>query len=282
MAGARPGARAGDEGVHYHANALARGLSLLETIAGRPAPVTLAEFHELTGLPKSTLVRLLSVLEDLNYVVRVDERPAYRLGHRILPLAQSYVQRLDLGTVATPHLQPLVDQLGQTANIGILDGDSVLHVCVVSPERSLRFAGMAGQRDSLHTTGLGKMLLASLPEDEVGDHLPPEPYPAKTPKSRTSLAALLKDLRTTRKRGHSLDDNENDQGVRCLAVPLTVDDETIAALSVSGPAAEFGPEDQKRCLVALAETATALTEDADVVAALRRIRDQLRGVITSL
>lgn len=282
MAGARPGARTGDEGVHYHANALARGLSLLETIADRPAPVTLAEFHELTALPKSTLVRLLSVLEDLHYVVRVDERPAYRLGHRILPLAQSYVQRLDLGTVATPHLRPLVDKLGQTANIGVLDGDAVLHVCVVSPERSLRFAGMAGQRDSLHTTGLGKMLLASLPEDDIATHLPPEPYPAKTAKSRTTHAALMKDLRATRKRGHSFDDNENDQGVRCLAVPLVVDGEAIAALSVSGPAAEFGPEDQKRCLAALGETAADLIADADVVATLRRVRDQLQGIITSL
>lgn len=282
MAGARPGARASEESVHYHANALTRGLSLLEAIADRPTPVTLAEFHQITELPKSTLVRLLSVLETSQYVVRVDDRPAYRLGHRVLPLAQAYVQRLDLGAVAAPHLRAMVDELGQTANVGVLDGDSVLHVCVVSPERSLRFANMAGQRDSLHTTGLGKMLLASLPEDAIAEHLPAEPYPTKTPKSRTTWAALRKELRATHRRGHSFDDNENDQGVRCLAVPILVDGTPLGALSVSGPSAEYGPEDQTRYVAALRSAADTLAEDPDVTAALHRIHDQLRGSIVGL
>src|ERR1700754_2342290 len=100
--------------ANYPATALARGLALLEMLATASEPVTLTEFSESTALPKSTLVRLLAVLAEMEYVVRVDERPSYRLGHKVQRLASAYVSSLDLTVVAENYLRPVALGTGQT------------------------------------------------------------------------------------------------------------------------------------------------------------------------
>lgn len=261
--------------ANYRAHALSRGLSLLELIAQSADPVTLAEFNELSGMPKSTLVRLLSVLEEDEYVVRVDERPAYRLGHKVLMLAKEYVSRLDVSEAAGHYVAALAVETGQTGNLAVLDGPQALHVCVREPDRALRVAASTGYRSPLYCSGVGKVLLASLEDEDVALRVPAEPFPAPTDRTLTTLAALHKDLRATMRRGYGFDDNESEVGLRCLAVPVSVRGETLAALSVSGPAAEFGPEQQKRYLTLLGRTAAELTGDPDVVAALEYVGARL-------
>src|SRR6478752_10679773 len=87
-----------------HPHALARGLLVLETVAGRRDPATLTEIHETSGLPKSTIVRLLSALVEEDYLVRVDERPSYRLGHKVMALANSFMEALSVPDLARPPL----------------------------------------------------------------------------------------------------------------------------------------------------------------------------------
>jgi len=86
----------GPKSGNYHTHALTRGLVLLDLLAAVEPPLTLTDMHERTGLPKSTLVRLLAALTEMRFVVRVDDRPAYRLGHKVLALAEAYVSSLDL------------------------------------------------------------------------------------------------------------------------------------------------------------------------------------------
>lgn len=262
--------------VHYHAQALTRGLGLLEEIAAATGPLTLSDFHERTGLPRSTLVRLLSVLDQGEYVVRIDDRPAFRLGHKVLALSDAYMSLIDISHAAASCITELALATGQTGNLGVLDGDEVMHVCVQEANRQLRFASTTGQRDSAYAAGLGKVLLAALDEDEVVRRVPPEPFPAVTDRTITTLHALLKDLRVTARRGYGLDDNESCVGLRCLAVPVIVGGEVLAAVSISGPAAEFGPERQNQHLALLGKASAALAADADVVAALRHLAGTLR------
>ncbi len=263
--------------ANYHSHALARGLALLELLADGPQPLTLFDFHQRTGLPKSTLVRLLAVLAELEFVVRVDERPAFRLGHKLLTLSTAYVSALDLSVVAGPHLHTLATATGQTTNLGLLDGDQVLHVCVEQPSRPIRFTAMTGTRDAAYCTALGKLLLAQLAADQWAGHLPAAPFPARTSKTITTADELARELRRTARRGYALDDNENAVGLRCLAVPVEVAGETMAALSVSGPSAEFTAERLKGYLEPLHATAAALAASADVAAALRVVQRSLRA-----
>jgi DNA-binding IclR family transcriptional regulator len=263
--------------ANYHANALARGLALLEMLAAASEPLTLGEFSGSTALPKSTLVRLLAVLTEMEYVVRIDERPSYRLGHKVHRLASSYVSTLDLTVVAQEYLKPVAAGIGQTANLGVLDGDQVLHICVAEPDRSLRFTTALGSRDHTYCTGLGKVLLAGLADEQVARTVPAEPFRAFTEHTITSLENLRRDLRRTARRGYALDDNERSSGLRCVAVPVRVGGECLAALSVSGPAGEFTTARQHEYVAVLDEVATRIAADPDFTTALRIVHRSLRS-----
>lgn len=257
--------------ANYHANALARGLALLEMLAAGSQPLTLNDFSVSTALPKSTLVRLLAVLSEMEYVVRLDERPSYRLGHKVHRLASSYMSTLDLTVVAREYLRPLAEGTGQTANLGVLDGDQVLRLCVAEPDRPLRFTTVLGSRDHAYCTALGKALLADLPDDAV----PAGPFRAFTEHTITSVEDLRRDLRKTARRGYALDDNERSFGLRCVAVPVRVDGECLAALSVSGPAGEFTTARQHEYVARLDEVAKIMPDDPDFTTALRIVHHSL-------
>lgn len=265
----------GPKSANYHTHALTRGLVLLDLLASVPPPMTLTGMHEHTGLPKSTLVRLLSALTEMRFVVRVDERPAYRLGHKVMALADAYVSSLDLSAAAGGYLDTLSRASQQTSNLGLLDGTEVVHVCVRQPDRPLRFETSPGARESTHCTGLGKMLLAGVAPDQLTAHLPAEPFPARTDRTIISLDEMAKEIRRTVRRGYAIDDNEHSPGLKCLAAPVTVGGQLVAALSVSGPAGEFSREKQKEYLELLRETADALSADYDVVAVLRRMHESM-------
>ena len=263
--------------ANYHANALARGLALLEMLAAASEPLTLGDFSDTTALPKSTLVRLLAVLSEMEYVVRIDERPSYRLGHKVHRLASSYVSTLDLTVVAQEYLKPVAEGTGQTANLGVLDGGQVLHICVAEPDRPLRFTTAIGARDHTYCTGLGKVLLSDRTDEQVVRTVPAEPFRAFTEHTLTSLEELRKDLRKTARRGYALDDNERNSGLRCVAVPVRVDGEALAALSVSGPAGEFATAKQHEYVATLDDVAKTMAADPDFTTALRIVHRSLRS-----
>lgn len=254
---------------NYHAHALARGLALLELLATAQQPMTLTEFHEQTDLPKSTLVRLLAVLTEMNYVTRVDERPAFRLAHKVLDLSTAYVSSLDAAASARPYLAELASDTGYTANLGVLDGDQVLHLCVVEPDRPIRYTAQTGSRDFAYCTGLGKLLLSRIPTQWLSRHLPDEPFPRRTGKTIVTEADLVRELRAVERRGYAFDDDEDIVGLRCLAVPVEVDGDCVAALSLSGPSGEFTPSHHAKHLEPLRATAARMSSDRDLGAVLR-------------
>jgi DNA-binding IclR family transcriptional regulator len=263
-------------GANYQAHALTRGLALLELLADDPQPMTLLDMHGRTGLPKSTLIRLLAVLTEEEFVVRVDDRPAFRLGHKLLRLSASYVGALDLSVVAGPYLADLAAVSGCTANLGLLDGMQVLHVCVEEPARPIRFMAHTGSRDDTYCTALGKALLATLPASQLPGHLPgTEPYDRRTDTTIISGDELRRELTRTSRRGYAYDDNEGAVGVRCLAVPIVAEGETIAAISVSGPSAELSPDRHETYVDQLQTAASRMAGDVDVVSALRVLHRSL-------
>lgn len=263
---------------NYHTHALARGLLVLETVAQGREPVTLADIHEVSGLPKSTIVRLISALTDHEYLVRVDDRPAYRLGHKVMALATAFVDSLNVADLAHAHLAALAEDTRQTANLAVLDGTNVIHVAVEHPSRPLRLDASVGDRAAPHGTGLGKVLLAALPVAEVAAHLPPLPWAASTATTITSPDALAPVIDAVRAQGYAYDDEEWDEGLRCLAVPVGVDGTTVAALSVSGAAGEFSSTARPRFIELLQGTADSLANDVAIVTALTAVsRTRGRG-----
>ncbi|HEX5567570.1 MAG TPA: IclR family transcriptional regulator [Streptomyces sp.] len=211
---------------------LERAFDLLERMADAGGEVGLSELSAGSGLPLPTIHRLMRTLVACGYVRQQPNR-RYALGPRLILLGES-ASRL-LGTWARPHLARLVEGTGETANMALLDGDEVVYVAQVPSRHSMRMFTEVGRRVLPHSTGVGKALLAHLPAEEVRALLARTGMPAATERTITSPEVFLAALERVREEGYAVDDNEQEMGVRCVAVPVP-DAPTAAAISVSGPA----------------------------------------------
>lgn len=260
--------------MSYHSQGLHRALAILRLLGTATAPLTLAAIASQLGLPKSTAVRLLLVMEEQGFVRRFGEPPAYSIGHAVHEIAEGY-RPPSMPEVTAPVLSRLADEVGFTANLGVLQGPSVLHLHVAEPQRALRFA-TGGMLDFAYCTGLGKLLMSVLPEDEIDVHLPDkEPYGSWTPHTITTRAAMVAELDRIRASGYSVDDEERNKGVTCMAVLLPTDDAPALALSVSAPSGELGEVAREALLPVLRAAAEELVALPDFDAALAPLRSRM-------
>lgn len=210
---------------------LDRALNLLEHLADAGGSMRLAELEAATGLPLPTIHRLLRSLAHNGYV-RQEPSRRYALGARLIRLGESAGR--SLGTWAKPRLAELVAEIGETANLAVLEVDAVVYVAQVPSAHSMRMFTEVGRRVSAHSTGVGKALLSQMPDDEVLALLARTGMPAYTPRTHTEPVAFLAELAEVREQGWAVDDAEQEAGVRCVAVPVLAAP-TRSALSVSGP-----------------------------------------------
>lgn len=211
---------------------LERAFDLLERMADAGGEVGLSELSSSSGLPLPTIHRLMRTLVACGYVRQQPNR-RYALGPRLIRLGESSARLL--GTWARPHLARLVEETGETANMALLDGDEVVYVAQVPSRHSMRMFTEVGRRVLPHSTGVGKALMAHMADEDVRGLLARTGMPAATDRTLTTPEDFLGALEITRDRGFALDDNEQEIGVRCIAVPIP-DSPTAAAISISGPA----------------------------------------------
>ncbi len=210
---------------------LDRALLLLECLADAGGSMRLAELEAQTGLPLPTIHRLLRSLAHNGYV-RQDPSRRYTLGPRLIRLGETAGRQL--GAWAKPRLAELVAEIGETANMALLEGDTVVYVAQVPSAHSMRMFTEVGRRVPVHCTGVGKALLSQLGDSQVTELLRRTGMPAQTARTVTDPNALLVELGEIREQGWAMDDAEQEVGVRCVAVPVR-GAPTQAALSVSGP-----------------------------------------------
>jgi len=210
---------------------LDRALELLEHLADAGGSMRLAELEAKSGLPLPTVHRLVRSLAHNGYV-RQEPSRRYALGPRLIRLGE--LAGRALGSWAVPYLTELVDEIGETANMAVLEGDAVVYVAHVPSAHSMRMFTEVGRRVPAHCTGVGKALLSQLRDEEVRALLRRTGMPAQTPRTHTDPSALLSELGEVREQGWAVDDAEQELGVRCVAVPLE-GTPALAALSVSGP-----------------------------------------------
>ncbi|MFD0683595.1 IclR family transcriptional regulator [Actinomadura fibrosa] len=217
---------------------LERAFELLEHLADAGGEMALSELTEVSGLPMPTIYRLMRTLVNHGYV-RQEPSKRYALGPRLIRLGEG-ASRL-LGSWARPVLTRLVHEVGETANMAVLEGDEAVYVAQVPSKHSMRMFTEVGRRVQPHCTGVGKALLSQLPEPRVRDILARTGMDAHTPNTFTDPDALLAELERIRVQGYALDDEEQEVGVRCVAVALR-GAPALTALSVSGPSARMTRE----------------------------------------
>ena len=235
---------------------VSRAFEVLETLAEH-GPLTLSRLATESGLPLSTVHRLVGSLGALGYV-RVGADKRYMLAPRLIHLGERSARTLSRWAV--PHLAPLVDELGETANLAMLDGDHVVYVAQVPSRHSMRMFTEVGQHVLPHCTAVGKALLAELSGAEVGSRVRRTGRPARTERTLTTLEDLDAELEKVRTRGYAVDDGEQEVGVRCVAVAVR-DSVLPLAMSVSGPATRLTDEVVERAVPALRAATEALARD---------------------
>ncbi|MDB1089226.1 IclR family transcriptional regulator [Streptomyces sp. ACA25] len=235
---------------------LERAFRLLEHMADAGGEVGLSELAGRSGLPLPTIHRLIRTLVATGYVRQQPDR-RYALGPRLIRLGESATR--PLATWARPYLARLVEETGETANMALLDGDEVVYVAQVPSRHAMRMFTEVGRRVLPHATGVGKALLAHRPDAEVRALLARTGMPAATERTITTPDAFLEALAEARTSGYAMDDNEQEIGVRCLAVPVP-DTPMAAALSVSGPAGRLTESAADRMVPLLREVARELSD----------------------
>ena len=234
-----------------------RAMGLLEAVARNEAGMGLSQIAAETGLPLPTIHRLVRTLVDLGYL-RQEPSRAYALGPRLLLLTES--SQTMLNGIARPHLSDLVDRLGETANLAMLDGDRAAYLAQVPSRHAMRMFTEVGRRVMLHCTGVGKALASTLPPDELEQMMARTGMPAQTERTLTEPEDLLRQLEWVREHGYAVDDGEQEIGVRCVAV--TVPEVAVRlALSVSGPTARMTDDRVQQAVPLLHRAAKSLAID---------------------
>jgi IclR family transcriptional regulator, acetate operon repressor len=236
---------------------VSRALDLLEVVAQAGGQMAISEMATASGLPLPTIHRLVRTLVDRGYMRQLPNR-RYTLGSRLIPLGE--VAGAMLGTWARPVLENLVGELGETANLAVLDGDRVAYVAQVPSTHSMRMFTEVGRRVYPHCTGVGKAILSLLPDEQIRTLLGRTGMPAQTPHTLTDPATLLSAVRRIREEGYAMDEGEQEVGVRCVAVPVPSNGARMA-ISVSGPAPRMTLELVERAIPLLTGAAEVLANE---------------------
>ncbi|WP_309233915.1 IclR family transcriptional regulator [Micromonospora sp. ATA51] len=239
---------------------LERAFELLEIMADAGGVIGLSRLAQESGLALPTIHRLIRTLVDLGYV-RQEPSRQYSLGPRLIRLGDSASHLL--GTWSRPYLSRLVDALGESANLAMLDGDRVVYVAQVQSRQSMRMFTEVGRRVFPHCTAVGKALLAHLPPSDVHTLLERTGMPAQTEHTITEPRRFAEEIDRVRAQGYAMDDGEQEIGVRCVAVPVLGIANRLA-VSVSGPAPRMTPDVVERAVPLLRQAAEDLADELSV------------------
>jgi len=213
---------------------VARALSLLDRVANGTG--TLGELAAAEGVHKSTVLRLLRVLEDEGFVHH-DGEHRYVLGPHLFRLAHQALDSFEVRVVAAPRLRRLRDETGQTVHLAVLDGGVATYVDKLEPrETPVRMASRIGKTATLHSTAVGKVLLAGLDPAERDDLIAALDYPRFTERTPGGPEQLLAEVALATERGWAEDHAENETFINCVGAPVRgADGRTLAAVSISVP-----------------------------------------------
>jgi len=220
-----------------------RACSLLHALGRWPGGASLAQLSRGVGLHKSTARRILMTLAAAGLVRQAPPDDRYFLGPALPPLGDAARLHLFDGHAAHSILTWLRDQTNETVHLGIPDRFEIVYVDKIESRQSLQVASRIGARAPLYSTGLGKAYLAHVSERMLADYLATVELVPRTPNTIVDRAGLVAEMAKTRSRGWSVDDVENEPGVRCIGVPVfDTSGNAVAVVSVTAPASRLTME----------------------------------------
>ncbi|WP_341864352.1 HTH-type transcriptional regulator BhcR [Gymnodinialimonas sp. 57CJ19] len=215
---------------------LDRAMEVLEHLSETPG-ATLSRLAEDLSQSPATVYRILVTLEGRKLVEFDPAAQHWHIGARAFVIGARYLRRTTLVDRARPIMRRLMEVTGETANLGIARDSSVLFVSQVETTATIRAFFAPGTLSPMHASGIGKALLAQMSDDRLSRLIATAPLDQFTARTLTEPATLRADLEATRDRGFAFDDEEKNEGMRCIAAPVfDLNQEAVAGISVSGPA----------------------------------------------
>lgn len=242
----------------YVVRAVLRVLDIFDLLKRSLDGVSFSEIVAVTGLPKSSAFRYLSTLEARSYVERDPDRGTYRLGLAFFPVEGRHLEVF--AARVRPYVEELRDRLNETINLGVLRGNLVTYIEVAESRQPIHFSAQPGSRNTVHSTALGKAIAAQLPQDDVRRILASAGMTKKTLRTITDPEDFINHLAEVRRRGFAVDNIEDDDDCRCVAVPVP-GAPFPSAISLSAPSGRLPLSEAGRIAAALTRVAHRIGDE---------------------
>jgi DNA-binding IclR family transcriptional regulator len=227
----------------YVINSVIRATQVLECFSFRKPVYTFSDFHKELGFNKTTLTRVLASLEKAGFIERDSATRGYKLTYRLFQIGNVYRDQMDLYRVAHPFLSQLSQIANETVHLAILRDFNALYIGKIESTQSVRIMSQIGSSNPCYSTGVGKVMLAYLGDDQIQAFLRCVPLKRFTPRTIYKRKALMAHLSIIRKQGYAIDKGENEEEVKCVAAPIFGSNgKVIAGLSISGPSTRMTAE----------------------------------------
>lgn len=237
---------------------------ILEILGHYPDGLSLGNLSEKVVLPKGTTHRLVTSMAYFDFIRQDPASKHYHLGFKLVELGNRLLNQIDLRSEARPFLINLSNEVREIVHLVVLDQNKALYIDKVdlhARRGGLQMVSWLGSRVPLHCSAVGKVFLAYMPETDAEMIIQNVNSDRPTGNTITDPAELRRHLKMVRKNGYAVDDEENEEGVRCVAAPIRNEaDQVVAAISVSGPTTRIAIEKINDSLKSrVTETAMAIS-----------------------
>ncbi|MFG6147512.1 IclR family transcriptional regulator [Halobacillus sp. B23F22_1] len=213
-----------------------RALHILSILKDFPKGLGVTELSYRLDVSKSTIHRLLSSLLQQGFVKQDHENERYLLGLKLIELGEVASSHLNIRQIAAPYLNQLAEITGETVHLVVMDNLEIVYIDKTESEATIRMFSRIGKRAPMHCTGVGKAILAFLPQEKIEEVLTERPMTKFTEHTITDQDSMNKHLEEIRTRGVSFDLEEHEEGIKCAAAPVfNYKGEVVGGISVAGP-----------------------------------------------
>ena len=238
-----------------------RAADVLELFLTSTAELSVKEISQELALSKSTVHGIIKTLEHRGYLEQNPNDLRYRLGMKLFELGIAVENQLDVGKIARPIIESLVAELKETVHLVVLQRDEVIYIEKVEGPQTLRISSQVGKRAPIHCTGVGKAILAFQGNTEIDRILSNSPLEPYTEYTLTDKEEIKKQLKTIYQQGFSVDDEEIELGLRCVAAPIfNHQGKAIASVSCAAPTMRLENEQLSKVIQGIKQASSEISK----------------------
>ncbi|MGF7396456.1 IclR family transcriptional regulator [Thermoanaerobacterium thermosaccharolyticum] len=249
-----------DDNKNNQIKSVAKALAIIDYLASKNSDVPLSQISRDLNIAKSTAHGLITTLKDFGYIEQSQFTGNYKLGIHLFELGSKVANTLDVFNIASPYIRQLVESIGETVHLAILDKGEVLYIDKRESSRSIRISSQIGIHLPAHCTGVGKVLLAYLPIEEIREIIRNHGLTKYTKNTITDFDSLKEELEKIRECGYAVDNEEFMDGLKCIAAPIFNSKGNVeASLSISGPVSRMNGCEYDKAIKSILEVTMTIS-----------------------